>query len=367
MNIYITLVLLFAAIVSCKNELNPQLKGSKLEIVDIVEFHIDSLSDFDSKFLFNYKDSLLFKISPRARDNSIYVYNFSDEGLLTKITAPKEPEGVYVLNLDSILVSYYHKNQFQWIDFEGNIGDSIDFNIKYDEVGLFKRAATYWPINFINSTIWFHVSPNTWYTNFYKFPTLASVRINDQNDILKVNTTQYYPEKFKIIKSYQYFWPSSCYKDELIYTSFEVEDEIYVYNFDGLLESHLAKSKYIIEIPDYDTTKGMSQKYSREFMISNPHYGIITYNHNSKLFFRVALHRQDLISGNRANSYHDRSWSLIVFDSSFNFITEKYFEPRKYEFTDIVAFKDGVLISNNHIDNPMFDPDKLSYTYFKLQ
>ncbi len=137
--------------------------------------------------------------------------------------------------------------------------------------------------------------------------------------------------------------------DEIIY-NFPAFEDIILYSLknNSTKNIKLQNSKYIEEFPPpcfANNWKELGTEYIRTYWIDKPFYKQLIYDKYRNLFYRIVSHAQPLRDS--LNNYNDnftRNWSIMVFDDSFNYITEQFFQGRKYNpFYTFVA-KEGLII-----------------------
>lgn len=155
-----------------------------------------------------------------------------------------------------------------------------------------------------------------------------------------------------------------------LFTSYPVCHNLYVHSLtDKSMLKYELKSKYLkdYDFPYYDLTKTNDVTYKISYAATLGRYVQVLYDPYRDLIYRiVALPQEYENEDGTVNSDLDRPWSIMVIDNNMNILFEQYFEGRKYNFYNILVTDEGLLVSNNHTQNPIFKPGILSFTVFTL-
>ena len=128
----------------------------------------------------------------------------------------------------------------------------------------------------------------------------------------------------------------------------------------------MISSKYV------DTVLGIApnaegEKY-REAIAKRSFYHAFHYDSFRNLYYRIALPKSRYINpDNTKTQYHERDFTIMVIDSAFNLLEEKYFKGTEYAFHNIIIVKEGLLINKlPEVRMPEAAYRNTSFELFKL-
>ena len=91
--------------------------------------------------------------------------------------------------------------------------------------------------------------------------------------------------------------------------------------------------------------------------------------HSSKIF-RGRCRNCVFDEGSNESPYDEpkgKEFSVIVLNADFEIIGETRFPGKKYFYKMSFVGKEGLYISENNLENPQFDENKLVFTRFKIK
>lgn len=161
--------------------------------------------------------------------------------------------------------------------------------------------------------------------------------------------------------------PAYCLNnsDEVI-LSFPIDHNLYVYD-NAYHRKRIvpAKSKYIQSFEPFsgslfEVTEG--ENYS----IQQPIYSSILFDEYQNVYYRVALHRAELLDEEENNiEFTHKAWSILIFDGNFEKLGEHFFEPKTLNFQNIVVGPQGLLVANyDNLEDTT--NETLNYSLFTL-
>lgn len=163
---------------------------------------------------------------------------------------------------------------------------------------------------------------------------------------------------------------SDCYDGKTFVYSFAYDENLYkaVPRHKNILNIP-AKSRYIDKINVFRTKETDVGKILKA-QCEHPSYGNIMYDKYRNVYYRFAYpHTQiddyngdylDLIRSGR------KQFAILILDSNLNIIGEKLFPEYTYNPNLCFIIEDGLYISLNHIKNPDYSDDMLSFQRFVL-
>lgn len=131
---------------------------------------------------------------------------------------------------------------------------------------------------------------------------------------------------------------------DLLY-SFGVNDTIYTWNAQGLVQRSAAKGRFLTGFDPFDGGKEQNASYVDQYTSEQPRYRRILFDPFRKLIYRVVVHGQDYHGSNgELKLYADKPWSIQVLDESMSLIDEVRFESGRYNFDGMMICPRGLMI-----------------------
>lgn len=170
-------------------------------------------------------------------------------------------------------------------------------------------------------------------------------------------------------KNYSYLFGHyylTCNDSQDMVYSFSGSDSLYILKTGkwAFQRSVSAKSSSIDAIESLPNPLGsmVSEGQFYKYMQSKPQYSGIWYDKYRKVYYRVALHKDDEIK----NAWSAQPFSIIVLDANFNKIGETLFPAKKYHYLGIMVGKEGLYLPLGNPNNEAVNEDNLEYDIFKL-
>jgi hypothetical protein len=149
--------------------------------------------------------------------------------------------------------------------------------------------------------------------------------------------------------------------------SFFHDEKIYVTSDHKTIQSYSAKSNYMQKkLISYDKQKTFEDV--EKTSLNNPEYRSIYYDKYRNLFYRIVYPGFEAKSNDniRQKIQFPEWFSIIILDENFNVRGETNLEPNKYFIRNMFVEKEGLYISTNHINNPDYSDDYLSFELFEV-
>jgi len=315
---------------------------------DIIEFNTDAQSI--SYAIFQYIDNINdtdYLIRSNHKNISVELFNLNTRTLDKRAMLDLQNyfQAFLVKSMDSIFAIEHNKHILSMFNESGELLNQYDFtqllNEKDVEYVIYANNNT--PLIHVNNKFIFNIVANIPTPHFYEYPTIGIFDI-EKGTLTKIAN---FPDFVQQGRIWMNFNPFYCLnnRNELVY-SFAMSDSIYIYNLDNSVSNSVSvKSKYIDSIPPM--TQGMehNRKYNSEYQITQNFYRTLLYDKYKNLYYRVAVHYQDLVNEDGSiNQYGSNPWSIIIMDSDFNIIDEVMMEPNKYRLDSLMVSKEGLLI-----------------------
>ena len=161
----------------------------------------------------------------------------------------------------------------------------------------------------------------------------------------------------------------ACFDGQRFVYSFAYSDELMVVDAKTFETSYKSgKSRYIsnMGVPVFrsDDMKGINRT-----LLESPAYDNVLYDNENKVYYRIVYVPQEieedkdfisLIRGGR------KQFSIMIYDENFNVIGEKLFPEYTYNPRLCFVYKGSLYISTNHVMNPDYSDDILSFQKMDL-
>ncbi len=259
-------------------------------------------------------------------------------------------EDYYYINQDSIFLINRHNGAIYLINSKSELIDSYEIPLLIDSVRYVIYIARQCDIVLKNNSLYLTIVGikgsdyiyNYYITMIYNLKTKKVTKL-----FMK------FPDNYSTNNNWSVtgsiFTTTFISDDEIVY-NFPANEKIFIYSLkDNKIKSiKLQKSKYIGKFPPEtfdDKRSNKEEDYIYRYWIDKPFYMQLIYDKYRKLFYRIVNHAQPLKDS--LNNYNDnftRNWSLMVFDNSFNFISEQFFEGKKYNNYYVFVTKEGLLL-----------------------
>ena len=165
-----------------------------------------------------------------------------------------------------------------------------------------------------------------------------------------------------VVAEYKY-----CFDGHNFVYSFAYLDDLMVVDSKTFQMSYKSgKSRYIneIEVPAFRDVMNIDR-----MLLESPAYDDILYDKENKVYYRIVYVPQeieedkDLISLIRGGR---KQFSVMIYDENFNVIGEKLFPEYTYNPRLCFVYKGSLYISTNHVMNPDYSDDILSFQKMDL-
>ncbi len=316
-----------------------------------------------------------------GKSNEIHFYYLDSAKIAFKVKIDIDgPNGIGsimigfgVHNLDSIYVTPKARKIIYLLNRSGEIIEKINYG-EYtcnadtrDKINgmmaFYSRPGT--PLIFLDNKVYISMLPAGNWNRFSK------------KELTKIELGYLLNSSQKSLHILPITYPVSAYlKNDLGYSrilgdgqfvySFNSDDNLIIYENSGNASKYLAKSRYIKSIEEYPRN-GSLQDYLLK-QVSRPAYLRIIFDPYRKIYYRIAypgftVKRNDNL---RELIRFIPQFSVIILDQDFNNVGETLMPFNKFDVSDIFVAREGLYISENHINNPDFRPDFLSFRLLKL-
>jgi hypothetical protein len=359
--------------VSYDYELAENGKGLSYSLDEDTKYQFVSLFPYEER---NGKTYLTFM-------NSIHEILFYDlpsgEFLFKTKIEPEGPDGItgpsgyYVISLDSIYVTTLSVPTLYSIDQNGTVLQRINYGETesgYTVIPTFNpNSFFYTPLFVINHELYITQKPS-WTVPVSSTP--VSVVINPENHLCKELPFFFPPlikdEEFGHVGGFALSFSREFDGEKFIY-SFYYDEAIYVAPVDhSEIRKYVVKSKYI------DHVKVVKKRKEDMFLFAkndykDPCYGNLLYDKYRNIYYRLAYPKAALEEGVNyvaMTAQGRKKFSIIVLDEKFNIMGETLFPEYIYNPILLFVHPDGLYICDNHIMNPSFKEDVLSFKCFEL-
>lgn len=315
--------------------------------------------------------------------NSIDIFNLEEESYLGSITLPQDGSensiqisDFYAHSKDSIFIFSEREYKLFIININGEVKDRRLFRNRSLEslheneiiVGIESWIAQIYYDEY-SKRLFFPVVPYEPQSadGFYnqQFILIYSLT-NDEFEDLTGYYPSHYSDQFKTPTTdvgWNYIINSSA--DSSIYVSFSYSNEVMKINWhkNKVEKTFYVCSNYKNEFKNYDKDPNDIQE-TRNFVFENGIYLRPVYNKKNKRYYFPIRHDQPLKSvEGKFNLPLAASWSLIECDKNFKSLAEVKMEKGEFDFFNLHAFDEGVLVSRENNDT---DEDYLKFHLYKI-
>jgi hypothetical protein len=367
--LFFTLILLGTYGCSSKNQKKSpvELKASGIFLEIPID---DSTANISDGLSFFPEDSLLFNLN--WMENAIQIYDLNKKAKIKDLKFDFEgPSGVldimgiYVHSLDSIFLFNQLISQITLIDSSGMIKNKINYQTpdNYSPAFIHNAYFTSPPILDGNKMI----VKTHYYGQISKMTQeeLKTKQVVYEID-LKSGTSKildftypedYMPEGLKLFEA-----SLAEGAEKFVYSMFGDHRLFYKSDFGDTLLSKKGKSKFLPEKLPLFPIGGYGLAY-RKYSFYSPHYESLAFDPYRNIFIRFAFHafEQDVSVPISDMRNHSGPFSIQVFDSDLNLISETPFEANQYHPFDFFIHEKGIYLSINHPLNPKNQEDKMTF------
>ncbi len=332
-------------------------------------------------FAYNSKMGVSYLVYLNKRFNEIHFYYINSLKLAFKVkidlTGPNgvgsKINGFWVHDIDSIYITPKARK----IIFLINKKDEIIEKIKYDNYSSNLRTKdkinrmmafysnTKTPLIILNHNLYISMLPGGNWNNYSKEEltktelTFSLNPINKQLNVLPIT----YPLSAFNSNNLGY---SRIFADGRFVYSFNSDHNLYVTKDHSKINKHIAKSSYISSFERNPKNVSLQDIFLKQ--CSTPAYIRIIYDPYRKVYYRIAYPG---VSVNKNDNLRELIkyipvFSIIILDQDFTKIGETMMPENKFNVSDIFVAKEGLYVSENHIKNPAFNPDFLTFRLLSL-
>lgn len=344
--------------------------------IDTIQFLLSSRTERNSYDIrdiqYNEQDSDHTYISFLNREkNTIEFYNYKTQ--VCEFHVPiyfTKVINYYVHNLDSIFVLGYRNNLLGLVGHDGKvlkqwyIMDTVITLYGYYEI----------PILFANNKIYTQMSPasnvlnklhrSNQYKKKYSYNVDYAINVDDTTNGERIVV---YPEEYQ--RDFYYYSISSRAANtngELVY-AFGLSHNLFIYKNEQLIKTIPAKSQYWKTNIPFPWKHYMDYNFIAKYLTVEARYCQVIYDKYRHLYYRVVRHSYNYENKDGSvNYWFDNPWSIIVLNEDFKNLGEVKFPPKTFFYPKMLVSKDGLLVSNDHNLNPIYDPKKLSFILFRI-
>jgi len=149
--------------------------------------------------------------------------------------------------------------------------------------------------------------------------------------------------------------------------SFGITDSLVIISPGGEPRKYYAGSKQFTKIKPFNPDS-VGMAYWRRYTCEKSSYGQIVWDQYRQVYYRVLLKPIASVNDDgTANTAMDKPWSIIILDDSFRILGEVDMPSRTYDWRFIQVIPEGLMIANNHPQNPIYSSERLSFTIFGLR
>jgi hypothetical protein len=346
---------------------------------DSIILEIDNETKFSTKALFSFVNSDGNEILSFEGDNKILFYQLHDGLLIHSIHLQKEgPNGVgtvfghYPLSLDSVYITRRNTPELYLVNSNGNVLDKYNYLYDINEelcTHTISSTIVYSPLIKIGHKIFLNQflleGGNTTGDILEKNP--VSIVIDEYTK--KVNKLPFtYPRLWEGVNDFAFAEYSRIFDGKRFVYSFFWDENIYITNIEHTeVKKISAKSRYISEL-NKKLKRPNNFQQGIKMSIETAKYGNLVFDPYREVYYRFAFPQTELKTTEdiQVVSLFRKVFSIIILNKDLEVIGETSFEENTFVPFLFFISKKGLYISNNHINNPFFDENKIAFKRFSL-
>lgn len=367
---YIALNLFVFTIFGCSNLENNNVKHEySLKESQKLSFVIDSNTNYKTLMIQSFEENLAIE---SRENNSIQFYNKKNRKKSREIFLEKfgdngvgKIRGFYIEALDSIYVIGSHKKSIALVNKQGLVLDNVSVYKEGIGLGTF-YGSTFFPLLKKKNKLYATTLPDI---NIFE-NSVVGTGLELEYDITNDKTSFHfkYPDDYKNVSNVWYY---SCSRTI-------TANEIFAYTFAPSPYIHLMKENEVKKIPiisdyqneviNFPTEAIMDLGATGDFYIENNTYLSIVYDKYQEVFYVFFGLPTKVIdeSTGKKKTMDDKPFSILIYDKDFNKIGEYLPKENHYLYNTYFVDEKGLWISDNHVNNPNLDENKLSFRLFEL-
>lgn len=357
-------------------------KSVKLKQKKIIRYKLNVTENPNPHYVFYTEDSSTKKrylIARDAESTKLTLFNYKRRNSILEIPFVGDVNkanisGFYMHNIDSFFVQQHDKNKILLINQYGNILKQWKLPDNITGINRYSVWASYKdPILYKNGKLYTSVDQYGTYNKPEDFNYNSKLIFDLTKDSPVVITQlgllpEIYRQKGTNFHGGLRFPSSVINNNGEIVISFPVDHYIHVYNGNSEKEKNLVKSQFLDSFQSYNVNKSVFQDYDQQYNNSVGSYHSLLYDKWRKLYYRVVLPYNDFYnSDGTVNLKEDRPFTIMILDKDFKVLNEVKFPGKQFVFGNILAVKEGLMISINNPKNPLYKNDYYSYQLFKVK
>ncbi len=317
-----------------------------------------------------------FFFSKIHRQNRCILWDFKTLKKVKEITFEKEgPNGVgniqdiVFYKWDSIFIlKSYSKNIFL-VDSSGKVKNKWNMHKKTKYIFESTASSISYPLELFNSKLYFGKIPPYNPESYLFFKDTMQI-IYDIRTSNVINKTVMYPNIYQqgtYYGIYNFTYERIINKHGQTVASFSLDDNLYLYNDTLLLNKYSFKSKHVLSKPPTPKSDLSSVDDCSRYELQKGSYRYLRYDKYNDIIYRVVLHKSEIydINGNLVEVF-SKPFSIQVINKDFELILEQEFPGNTYLLRNIIAVKEGLLISTSNDNNPSLKEDRSQFILFSL-
>lgn len=381
MRLLLLIAICFTLFTSCSSSGTKSRWTTLRETGDSIVLDIDYNTRFMTKALFCFADHNGKEILSFEGVNKIQFYNLEDGALLHTTTLQEEgPDGVgimyghFPLSIDSVYITRRNVPELYLVNRFGEV--LTKYSYPQDEVGelcthSISSSIVYTPLikaggKLLLSQLLLYGGRTT---GDLLEKTPLSVMIDEQTCQV-TKSVLCYPRLWDRADEFSFSEYSRIFDGKRFVYSFFWDENIHVINAEhtGRVEVVPAKSTYISAL-----NKGMKKakdfQKGMQMSVETAKYGNLIHDPYRNVYYRFAYPQTELGADEDLQSAlsFKKGFSIILLNENLETIGETLFPDGKYVPSLFFVAKEGLYISNNHIKNPNFSEDQLTFQRLALE
>ena len=370
--------LIFLLISACGNTSDSETTEVSLKKAGTLELPLDDRTSYQTPHVSYYVDSFSSPKIPYLvflERNLPAIHFFDLENRILSFSVPLKvegpesvgrPNGLKVLNLDSIFVVSGYDRKISIINHKGKLLYSCsliqDGRLPGSHSGM-PLSHTTNPLNDYGDKLILNVAPDRspWIPEYYEAPSMITFDV----ETCTIDYFNNYPNAMrgKVWGSRGMSYSTTRNNKDQLVSSYSSDHFVQVMELSDFSQNeYLAKSNYFDELEPH---KNPGVDTNREYVFTTPSYGAIIFDPYRSVYYRLARH--GVSEFNQELEFHDQSFSIIILDQDFNTLGETLFPGERYVSSQYFLTEEGLYLSTNNDSNPELREDILSFDLFTVE
>jgi len=194
-------------------------------------------------------------------------------------------------------------------------------------------------------------------------PSILDFKNNSLNlSKITLNTIRPNPEMKNDLSTIWFSTTSIFVTDVILYNNHYIDSVFEIDNTGAFKKAFSIKSKYTkFDKEDKEVEQGVMIDYAIDYAT---HANGILYDEYRNKILVILVHGTKDIEQNGEKKRTNRPFSILVYDTNYNFEKEYLFNDSKYNYKNVYVCEEGLIINANNKLSYNYKPQKLIYEIF---